>query len=166
MTITWNQARTCRECGRDLTDPVSLRYRTGPDCRQGMTGEQLRAAMELTRAERQPGYVPPAKAPTLTAVATNRQARAVVEQATAPDVCADHGGLVGRCAGCRHEEADISARIVKLIRAQTHEQRRAERVAILARRYARVAPWRPDPALRPARRTAARPTGPQQLELA
>jgi hypothetical protein len=165
MAITALTSRTCRDCGRGLTDGISLRYRLGSDCRKDKTDEELRAALEQTRAERDPAYIPPAKAPTATAHQTNAAARAVADQAQRPDICPDHGGIVEACAGCRHEQAYPAARIIALVQAQSHDERRAERVAALTRRYAHIAPWRPDPTLRPRRRTTA-PTGPVQLEIA
>lgn len=135
MTLTLTQSRACRECGRDLTDPMSLRYRVGPDCRREMTGEQLAAALKLTRAESEPGYIPPDRRPTVDALLTNRAARAVVAQAAEPIVCDAHGGLLGQCPLCTYEAAHPAARIIRLVKADGLAARRAERIRVLTRRY-------------------------------
>jgi len=135
VTLTWNQSRTCRECGRDLTDPVSLRYRIGPDCRQGMTPEQLLAALKLTKAEADPGYIPPTRPPSAQARHNHAAVQAVVQQADAPPTCQAHGGILGQCPLCRHEQANPAARIIREIRALGHDARRAERVRVLTARY-------------------------------
>jgi hypothetical protein len=132
MTLTRLQSRTCRECGRDLTDGLSLRYRTGPDCRKTMTGEQLRAAMDLTKAENVPGYIPPDRPASVTA----RQNHAAVQAAAEPPpTCAAHGGILGQCPLCRHEQTNPAARIIREIKALGHDGRRAERVRVLTARY-------------------------------
>lgn len=65
----------CRACKRQLKDRLSLRYGIGPGCREGMTDEQLAAALKLTAEEAKPGYVPPDKAPSWVALANNEAAR-------------------------------------------------------------------------------------------
>lgn len=133
MTLT--QSRTCRECGRELTDRVSRMYRVGPDCRREMSGEQLAAALKQTKAEAQPGYIPPARKPSIDAQLTNRAARAVAAQAEAPIVCDAHGGVLGQCPLCIAEAKAPAARIIRLVKADGLAARRAERVAVLTRRY-------------------------------
>jgi hypothetical protein len=136
MTLTLTQSRACRECGTGpLTDPVSLMYRVGSGCRREMTGKQLAAALKLTRAESEPGYIPPDRAPSVDALLTNRQARAVAAQAEAPIVCAAHGGLLGQCPLCKHEALNPAARIIRLVKADGQAARRADRITVLTRRY-------------------------------
>lgn len=135
MTITYNESRSCRACGRELNDPLSLRYRLGSECRSKMTGEQLRHALELTTAEKQPGYIPPQKPASVDAQLNNRAARTVVEQATAPEVCAAHGGIVGKCPDCRYEVLNPAARIIREVKAMGYDWRRAERIRVLTARY-------------------------------
>lgn len=159
------RARTCRECGEQITDAISLRYRLGSGCRKKKTAEELRAALELTKTEADPGYIPPARQPTIRAAATNARARATIEQARRPSVCPDHGGIIGDCAGCRHELAHPAARIIAQIKDLSHDDRRTERINVLASRYANVAPWSSDPTQRSRRRPPTRPSGPDQLEI-
>jgi hypothetical protein len=130
----------CRNCGRALSDRLSLRYRLGSDCRSGMTGEQLREALALTARERdlvreqaQPGYIPPARPASIAARATNAEARQV---AAGRPLCAEHGGLLGACAQCR-AEADPAygvRRVIREIRAERSADRNAAYAAALAQR--------------------------------
>lgn len=134
MSITRLAARTCRICGKELTDAVSRRFRVGPDCRKTMTGEQLRAAAALTKAEADPGYIPPTKAATAQALHTNAAARQTVAQAEAPKVCEPHGGLIDQCPLCRRpttaaQAAEMLADQVARYIRQVHVQRRAARDA-------------------------------------
>jgi hypothetical protein len=131
MSINRLMSRTCRECGRELTDAVSRRFRTGPDCRKGMTGEQLRAAADLTKEEAKPGYIPPTRQLTIDARMTNAAARRTVQQATTPEVC-EHGSLPGRCPMCRrpndtaHAAAMLAESVARVI-ARVRAERRAAR---------------------------------------
>lgn len=131
MTINRLMTRTCRSCGQPLTDAVSRRFRLGPDCRRGMTGQQLRAAADLTREEAKPGYIPPTKAATIDARMTNAAARRTVAQANTPDVC-EHDSLPDRCPTCRrptdgaHASALLAEAVTRFI-AQIRAERRAAR---------------------------------------
>lgn len=135
MAISRLMANTCRDCGQPLTDRTSLLFRLGPDCRGEMTDEQLRQAMELTRAERRPDYIPPQKPPSVQARQNHAAVRAVVAEADAPPTCKAHGGVLGQCPQCRHEQLNPAARITREIRALGHDGRRAERIRVLTARY-------------------------------
>lgn len=163
MTLNAAALRRCRFCRQPLTDADSLRYRLGPDCRDGMTDEQLHAYAEQTKAERQPGYIPPQKPPSIDAQLNHREVQAIIQQAATPDICPDHGGIADRCAACRWEAEHPADRIIAEIRALTHEERRAIRVQVLRARYANVTPWRRPPA--PPRPRRQQPAGPTQMEL-
>lgn len=132
MSINRLMARTCRSCGRELTDAVSRRFRVGPDCRKGMTGEQLRAAADLTKEEAKPGYIPPTRQLTIEARMTNAIARRTAEQAAAPQVCEAHGGLIGKCPMCRtpndaaHAAVMLAEAVARVI-AKVRDERRAAR---------------------------------------
>lgn len=135
MTLTYNQSRTCRECGTPISSKLSLRYRVGSECRQEMSGEQLRAALELTIAERQPGYIPPARPPSLEARSNHAAVQRIVTQAETPATCQAHGGILGQCPLCTYEALHPAARIIREIKALGHDWRRKERVRVLAARY-------------------------------
>lgn len=134
---------TCTECGAPLTDPASRAFRLGPECRKGMTTEQLREAMQRAAAADDPFRVPEERAPSVTALVNNHNARA----AAAGDVkvCERHGTELGKCKSCAraHVIQTAAELIVEDILATTFEERRAERLRILLVRYAYVTPWRP-----------------------
>lgn len=125
---------TCRDCGRDLTDAMSRRIGIGPDCRKGMTGQQIRDAIALTAEMAKPGYIPPDRGASFEAKLTNAEARATVEAAQARAVCTRHGGLLGACAMCRQEE-DPAFGVQRLIAEIRAERRAARDAAIVARRH-------------------------------
>lgn len=109
----------CRECGKDLTDPLSRRYGIGPDCRAAMTAGQLADAIRRN----QPGYIPRDEPPSPQALANNARALAQADVAT----CKPHGGVLGQCAQCRRDNdpAHAADRIIALIQAQREAARDA-----------------------------------------
>jgi hypothetical protein len=127
----------CRDCGRPLTDGVSRRFGIGPDCRSGMSGEELRTAAALVKEMAQPGYIPPAKPVSMEARWTNADARATVEAAAARNVCERHGGLAGACPLCRQEE-DPAYGVARVIAEIQAERLAARDAAYTAAKTARV----------------------------
>lgn len=125
MTPTRLATHTCRNCGKPLTDAVSRRFRIGPDCRKGMTGDQLRTAADLTKEEAKPGYIPPTRHATTEARMTNAAARHVVQQATTPGTCKPHGGLIGQCPLCKRDgdPTQIADRVIREIQAERRAAR-------------------------------------------
>lgn len=139
MTITAIAHWTCRECGRPIKDGTSKLFRTGPCCRKGMSPDQLLQAMELTRAESQPGRIPAQRAASVAARHTNAVARQTVEAAVRPDRC-EHDGIAELCPMCRRDAAPTlaSTRILTSIRQQTFGERREQLLAVSARRFGRL----------------------------
>jgi hypothetical protein len=114
-----------------LTDRISLMYRIGPCCRKDMTGEQLAAALKLTRDEAQPGYIPLAKPISFEARTNNAEAQAIAD---GPPTCARHGGVLKKCPQCRQEE-DLAWCVRQIIEAVQHERwvlREARHAAAMA----------------------------------
>lgn len=147
MSIERSGIRTCRVCGRPLVDATSRAFRIGPECRKGMTPDQLRASLQVAKREADPFYIPPDQPLSARAQHTNDRARQVVAEAAAPVAgrCR-HDGIPGACPLCR-QEADptqCAARIIREIQAER-----------LAARDARYEAWR-----------TAHQAAPEQLELA
>lgn len=119
---------SCRECGRPLSDATSRAFRIGPECRRGLSPEQLHAALRQAVAEADPGYIPPQRPASVRARRTSATARAIVAEASAPArVTCDHGGLPGRCPMCRREADPEQAadRIIAEVQADRRDARAA-----------------------------------------
>ena len=127
MTIT-RTGHACRECGKPLTDRISKLFGVGPDCRRTMTDTQLQAAMRQTRAEADPGYIPPDRPASLRARRNNAQARATVARAQEPaKATCVHGGKPGACPMCRRDNDPWRA--AERIIAEIQQERCAARDA-------------------------------------
>lgn len=100
--MTLRRRTTCRDCGRPISAAEARLTGLGSTCIKELSEQQIKEAIELTRLENSPGYVPPDKAPTGTALATNAAARRAIEEAQAPDTC-HHFGVKGECLRCRQE---------------------------------------------------------------
>lgn len=160
--------RTCRACGRPITNLVSRRFGYGICCRSGMSDAELAEAL----AQNRPDYIPPERRPSTTARLNNQAARAAARAPTAEQVCARHGGIIGRCPNCADEDDDrkAAARILfdirrerKILRdAGDHPDSRTATTSGLNYPPRRELP--PLPPIRDRRRPAA-PAGPEQLEL-
>jgi hypothetical protein len=116
-----SQAVTCRECGLELTDPVSRAFRLGSEHRKGKTPKQLDEALRLTLAEKDPGYIPPERPTSTQARWNNHTARAAATAPAADQLCdGGHGGIKGACPQCRAENDpnQAAARIIREIRRE------------------------------------------------
>lgn len=115
----------CRECDRPIHDRISKLFRVGSDCRKRMTPAQLRAAMEQTRNENDPAFIPPERPASPRAQRTNAVARATIALAQEPAraMCV-HDGIRGACPGCRYE-ADPRNAAARIIREVQGERRAA-----------------------------------------
>ncbi len=168
MSIDRIGNRTCRLCGRPLTDATSRAFRIGPECRKGLTPEQLRASLQVAKQEADPFHVPEPRPASMQARINNHNARAAVTP-EAVQLCR-HENRAGACPDCRREADPHRAaeRILCDVMGQSHAERRAERIAAQQGRYAgRVIAERPAP--KPRTRPARRPVNAaasEQLELA
>jgi hypothetical protein len=123
----------CRDCGKDLTDPLSRRYGIGPDCRSTMTPQQLADALRRN----QPGYIPKARPASLEARRNHAEVARATESPTTAKRCV-HEAIPASCALCRRDNDPYKAaeRIIALVKAQ----REAERAAAYAAWKAAHAP--------------------------
>lgn len=164
---------TCTECGKPLTDAASRAFRIGPECRKGMTTQELRAAMARAAAADDPFRIPDPRPASVQARVNNHNAHAAASSSVR--LCARHEGELGKCALCKWEAdpENAAAMVLREVRSWTFADRRAERFRVVSARYAHVTPWRAPERPRLARRPPtpprerpvrpARPTG--QMEL-
>lgn len=148
---------SCLRCGKRLR--ASRLPFIGDCCAKRVTPEQLDAMRVYAAQVADPFHIPAPRPLSAQGRANNRNARAAL--LGADQICARHGNQIGRCPDCRFEAQpeNAAALILRAVRAQPHQERRAERARILAARYSRAAPWTPPPRpARPARPArAARP---------
>ena len=142
MTMSRTGTHRCRVCGRQLTDATSRAFGIGPECRRGMTAEQLRAALLDRARQDDPFRIPGDRPPSPVARRNNAIARAIIAQARAPESArCHHGGTPGACPECRREADPTRAaeRIIREIRAERRAARDAAYRARLAQHQQRPA---------------------------
>lgn len=164
-------ADRCRCCRKPLRDRLARYRRVGPDCWKQLTAEEQAEAVALAEAEGRPGYVPPIRPPSWVARINHAGVGQAVLEATDPDEkrCG-HGFHAATCPECKREEdaryalrvAVTSDRILGVVRAQSREQRTAERVRVVTARIKRGFPERPT---RAKPKAEAAPSPSEQLEL-
>ncbi|MFB4312895.1 hypothetical protein [Actinomadura sp. 21ATH] len=153
----------CLRCGRQLR--ASQETFIGDCCAQRITPERLEAMRAYAQTVADPFHIPAPRPMSVQGRINNANARAAGD-ANAVQLCR-HESRIGACGQCRLE-ADpwrAAARILREIRAESYEARRAERIARVSARPI------PSPGARPSRRRPAAPAParlapePLQLEL-
>lgn len=155
---------TCLNCGRALR--ASKEWFVGDDCAEKLGPARVEALRIYAVQQADPMSIPAGQRP-LSAQArlNNTDARAASGQV---QLCG-HDNAIGRCGSCRWEgkPENAATRVLRWIRAQPVEQRRAERTEVQAARVSVGIPTQPAPSGldAPHDTTNPRPPGAVRMEL-
>ncbi|WUI00230.1 hypothetical protein OHR68_43310 [Spirillospora sp. NBC_00431] len=160
-TLAAIDTHECMRCGKALH--ASREWFIGDDCADRIGPARVEVLRRYAEHAANPFAVPATLRP-LSAEGRRNNANAHAALVGAAQLC-HHENRIGACGDCRREADPNRAaeRILRLVRAQPYEQRRAERRAVQSSRPIPTPAKRPRPA---PRRTTPAPAGPVQMELA
>lgn len=149
---------TCMQCGKALH--ASKEWFVGDCCARKLGPDGVERLRVYAEQVTDPFHIPADRPASAQARRNNANARAALVGEV--QLC-HHDGERGRCPACRREAdpARAAERILRDVRAQPLDERRAERLGVLTARPI------PEPAKRPRprRTTRSTPSGPVQMEL-
>lgn len=132
----------CRICHEEVTKPASKARKIGSTCWGRLTPAEKMEMLALAAAEDKPGYIPPERPPSITALLNNAKTRRTTKELNEADLCeCGSGSLAGRCPPCNQERDDpmgfLAERVAAYIDRVRQERTTEQEQRLAARRPAR-----------------------------